>query len=156
MLEEVCKGSLRGVKINDEVLTHLLFIDDAILFARGIQKDLMTYKRILSLFFSATSMMVNLNKSSFQSNLFSVDLDAQDDALFSFQLKEFESGLKYLKFYLKPSCYRFTNWLWIHVKVEYWSSISKIHKGVLTKIRKSSMSYLWSSNKRMDGVPLVS
>eukprot|EP00253_Pinus_taeda_P029832 PITA_29832 len=56
---------LCGLKISDDwFLTHLLFVDDVIIFLDGIIRDSRTFSKILTLFSSATGMLANNSKST--------------------------------------------------------------------------------------------
>jgi len=50
-------GNLHGLKISDSCfLTHLLFVDDVLIFLDGSIRDSLTLSKILSIFLSATGM----------------------------------------------------------------------------------------------------
>lgn len=58
-------GWLYGMKMNDHCyLTHLLFVDDVLIFLDGSQQDSSTFHAILNLFAMATSMKSNHSKST--------------------------------------------------------------------------------------------
>lgn len=58
-------GKLQGIKLAPHCppLTHLLFADDAILFARAESPELFELKRVLNLFSKASGQRINLQKS---------------------------------------------------------------------------------------------
>lgn len=59
-------GRLQGIKITNECwLTHLLFVDDILIFLNGSVGDLTVIRSIFSLFMLATSMELNKHKSTF-------------------------------------------------------------------------------------------
>ena len=59
-------GDIYGIKLAPQLyLTHLLFVDDAILFDAGTLSDWQHYKHILDTFCKVTSMEINLENSSF-------------------------------------------------------------------------------------------
>ena len=65
-------GKIKGIKISSHLsLTHLLFVDDVILFGLGSFKEWMAFKVILDTFCEAFGRCINLNKSCFLHN----DLD---------------------------------------------------------------------------------
>eukprot|EP01018_Ginkgo_biloba_P002192 Gb_33330 [translate_table: standard] len=69
-------GQLKGIKIGGSTyLTHLLFVDDILLFCEGTRRDVMKLKEVLNRYCTVTGM---------------IDLNA---------------GFKYLGFVLKPNAY---------------------------------------------------
>ena len=66
-------GKIKGIKISSHLfLTHLLFIDDVILFGLDSFEEWMAFKVILDTFCEASGMRINMDKSCFLHN----DLDA--------------------------------------------------------------------------------
>jgi hypothetical protein len=58
------RGAHRGVKVlAQEFTSHLIFIDDVLCFAQGIQMDLTTLKEVLDLYCKATDMEINQEKT---------------------------------------------------------------------------------------------
>ena len=43
----------------------------------------------------------------------------------------------------------------LHSIPVYWASIAYIPKGILTKIRKMCFSFLWTTSKKSEGIPLA-
>ena len=59
-------GLIKGIKIsNDLIITHLLFVDDVILFGMGTVADWIAFKVILDTFCAASGMNINMDKSCF-------------------------------------------------------------------------------------------
>lgn len=118
------EGLLHGLHLNALChLTHLLFVDDVLIFLDGSQRDSSTFPDILKLFAKATGMETNHSKStitlSFTSPLEASPLEARNVAhLFPFQQHLMEDGLKYLGFRLKPHSYHIADWIWLVTKVE--------------------------------------
>ena len=73
LIEEAKRqGKIKGIKISARLsLTHLLFVDDVILFGFGSLEEWRAFKNILDIFCEASGMSININKSSFLHN----DLD---------------------------------------------------------------------------------
>lgn len=64
------KGELIGIKISQsETLSHLLFVDDILLFVAGSLLDIRSLKHILSLYEKSTRMVINSQKSCLISNM---------------------------------------------------------------------------------------
>ena len=63
------QGSLKGIQVAPNFfITHLLFVDDVLIFCSGSVRDVVTLGEILDLFSKATGMEVNVVKSSFTSH----------------------------------------------------------------------------------------
>jgi hypothetical protein len=57
--------SLKGIRIGRSVfLSHLLFVNDILLFCDGSRRDAMKLKEILDLYCTATGKFMNLRKST--------------------------------------------------------------------------------------------
>jgi hypothetical protein len=57
-------GSCKGVSIETSCnTTHLLFIDDIPIFCKGTRRVIEKFKAIMDLFFKATRMLINMEKS---------------------------------------------------------------------------------------------
>jgi hypothetical protein len=55
---------VKGFKVSSTIsLSHLLFVDDIILFGEGTVKEWESFKIILDLLCAATGMQINVNKS---------------------------------------------------------------------------------------------
>lgn len=99
-------GSLGGVKISEvSYLSHLLFVDDVLMLSNGSMCDTTCFKKILSLFCKATCMEPNFIKSTILQ--VSCLQNEQRHAIHHFQFvrQELETGVKYLRFRLKPNGY---------------------------------------------------
>jgi hypothetical protein len=58
-------GSFKGICIGLACnITHLLFMDDIMIFCEGSRRIVKKFKNILDLFYKATSMIINLDKST--------------------------------------------------------------------------------------------
>ena len=95
-----------------------------------------------------------------------------------------DEGFKYLGFHLKPNAYSSQDWMWLYKKIAsriamwkncflsrggrlvllkvvlqsipvYRASISYIPKGILAKIRKNFLYFLWTASSKKEGIPLV-
>jgi len=168
------RGFIKGVVISGNLsLTHLLFVDDVLIFGRKCALEWMWYYRIIKEFCLATGMDINYEKSCFYSLDDSLDPDIY--TLFPVSFYHFDEGLLYLGYRLKPNCYRPGDWLWLIERIEnrigmwcyrslslggrltlissviesmpvYWMTLHKIPKVILNHIRKLMASFLWSGN----------
>lgn len=58
------RGDLKGIEITTNLfITHLLFVDDILLFSNGSRDDVQPLKFSLDLFLKATGMCINAHKS---------------------------------------------------------------------------------------------
>lgn len=93
------EGSLSGIRIIDDCyLTHLLFVDDALILLDGSIRDSLSFSRILQLFMKATGMMVNQQKSTITFARTSVNEAQITHHAFPFSIHPMDRGLKYLGF----------------------------------------------------------
>lgn len=177
------RGIIKGVIIYGNLsLTHLLFVDDVLLFGRQCALEWKWYYRIIKEFCLATGMEINYEKSCFYSMGDALDPDIY--TLFPVLYHHFDEGLTYLGYRLKPNCYRSGDWLWLIERIEhrigvwcyrslslggrliliksviesmpvYWMTLHKIPKAVLNHIRKLAVSFLWSGNHSEEKIHLV-
>jgi hypothetical protein len=92
-----------------EILSHLLFIDDVILFSERTMRECQDLKEILELFCAAIGMHINLaNFNMLVSEIWEDSLD-QLDVILPYAWKIINDGIKYLGFELKPNVYYFEN-----------------------------------------------
>ena len=83
------------LKISNSLnITHLLFINDILLFYDGSERDAKNLGEILKLFENSTSMVININKSNITPVIME-DLEIHMySTLFHFILKILDEGLK--------------------------------------------------------------
>lgn len=120
------QGDLKGIEVGLNLwVTHLLFIDDILLFCDGSQNDYCCIRRILEIFLKATGLVINDQKPSITTaglSLFEVNRAKE---LLSFEAKSLHDLFKYLGFFLKPDSYKVQDWSWILANIEdkmkHWS-----------------------------------
>jgi len=177
------RGFIKGVIFSGNLsLTHLLFVDDVLLFGRLCALEWKWYYRIISEFCLATGMEINYEKSCFYSKGEALDPDIQ--TLFPVPYYHLDEGMTYLGYRLKPNCYKTRDWLWLIERIEhrigvwcyrslslggrliliksviesmpvYWMTLHKIPKAILNHIRKLVVSFLWSGNHAEEKIHLV-
>lgn len=100
--EAVRRGDLTGLILAQGInLTHLLFVDDILLFCRGTRHDIDFLYRGINLFKISTGMMIDLQKSSISFfRLEDTDLRYLI-GFFPIQVVEISEGIKYLGFFHK-------------------------------------------------------
>ena len=86
-------------------ITHLLFMDDVLIFCSGNVHDVDTISNILGLFPSVTGMEINAGKSSLTTHGMD-DVEVRHATThFPFNRATLDEGLKYLGSMLKPNNY---------------------------------------------------
>eukprot|EP00253_Pinus_taeda_P008342 PITA_08342 len=179
--EEKVKGIEVAINL---FITHLLFVDDILIFSNGSYNELKELRCILDLFLKATGMQINSRKSQVSV----ADIDRRERTtllnLFPFQYQPLDSPLKYLGFWLKLTAYKKEDWNWIIAKLEarishwsfkwlsragrltliksvllaipvYWAALTLVPKGVLEKIRRICYRFLWAGSKESSVLPWV-
>ena len=102
----VQNGLIKGIKIsNDLSITHLLFVDDVILFGMGTIEDWTAFKVILETFCEASGMNINLDKSYFLHYNVNDSILRRVSDILPYRFAHLELGFTYLGFFLKPSGY---------------------------------------------------
>jgi hypothetical protein len=70
--EDRRKGDIKGIKVSlTVILTHLLFVDDILIFGEGSVQELKALSDILDLYCKETSMELNVRKSWLMCNCIS-------------------------------------------------------------------------------------
>jgi hypothetical protein len=97
-------GDFQGIKITlDLQITHLLFVDDVLIFCSGAPRDAGKLSEILNLW-NTTNIQINQGKSTLSTtSTENVDL-AIYKSYFPFSILPLDVGIKYLGFFLKPNC----------------------------------------------------
>eukprot|EP00253_Pinus_taeda_P031755 PITA_31755 len=108
--EEHTRGRLKGIRIIDRcILTHLLFVDDVLIFLNGGIGDLTMLQNTFSLFQTATGRVINNTKSTIIATGCSPHEIQYALHRFPFTLLQMEDGRRYLGYKLKPNGYNITD-----------------------------------------------
>lgn len=60
IIQTKLENNIKGVNVTSLIqITHLLFVDDVLIFGLGIVEEWTSYKEILTLFYSSTGMQIN-------------------------------------------------------------------------------------------------
>jgi len=176
-------GRFKGIQVAPHLyISHLLFVDDVLIFCSGTRGESRTLRDILDLFSKATGMEINAEKSSLTTHRMRPEEVNEISEYFPFTITGLDGGLKYLGFSLKANLYLIRDWYWLIGKVEkrlkgwshkwlsragrlvlvksvleaipvYWMSLSWIPKGILEKIRRLCFRFLWSGKKVEEVTP---
>jgi hypothetical protein len=105
--EAKSRGEFQGISISSTLkISHLLFVDDVLIFCNGQKGDADKLKVILDLFGRETWMQINEQNSTISSNNMNEEELECYKGHFPFDQKTLDEGLKYLGFHLKPNCYK--------------------------------------------------
>lgn len=166
------------------VITHLLFVDDILIFRDGSWRSLQTLRHGLGLFHIATGVEINEEKSSISRANLSEEAFNYLEGFFHFPCSPMDDGVKYLGFFLKLNEYRKGDWKWLLRKTEkrikvwshkwlsrasrlvlvkvvleamplYWMALTWIPRGILGKIRKICFSFPWGGSYDKKTMPWV-
>lgn len=92
-------GSIRGLEVAINMfISHLLFVDEILLFSNGNINEIKEIKRILNLFMKATRMQVNHRKSQVILEGFNRQEIAQISTVLPFDVQKLDDPFKYLGF----------------------------------------------------------
>ena len=113
------RGLFEGIKIAANLnITHLLFVDDILIFCNGSIREEAILSELLTLFCKATGMQINFQKSTITTLNLEEEVLRTFLELFPFQHFSLDDGIKYLGFRLKPNCYKKEDWNWLLAKLE--------------------------------------
>jgi hypothetical protein len=90
-------------------ITHLLFVDNVLIFCSGRPRDAEKLLEIINLFWATNRIIINIQKSTI--NFVGLEMGEVDHflSLFPFQTFDLSEGIKYLGFQLKPNDYKKIN-----------------------------------------------
>eukprot|EP00253_Pinus_taeda_P006494 PITA_06494 len=179
------EGKVKGIEVATNLfISHLLFVDDILIFTSIEQIEIKELKIILELFMKATGMQINYRKSQ----LIMTGIVAQErvrlQSFFPFQPSTLDLPFKYLGFWLKPNAYKKEDWNWLIAKIEsrishwsykwlsrvgrltlikslilaipvYWAALTWVPKGIMEKIRRLCGRFLWDGSKENSVLPWV-
>ena len=119
-------GYVKGIKISKDLsFTHLLFIDDVILFGVGTYDEWLAFKVLLDTFCAASGMLINTEKSCFLSNNVEEGMISRITRSLPFRSHPITTGFKYIRYFIKPLGYLVKDWFWLIEKLEkiisHWS-----------------------------------
>jgi hypothetical protein len=97
-------GNISGMKIGKIVyVSHLLAIDDVLLFHDGSLRNDRIFKEIIDLYSKYPRMDINLQKESISNNKINEGRDISLSFIFPFKILDFNCGFKYVGFTIKPN-----------------------------------------------------
>ena len=103
--------SYKGIKVIGHItITHLLFVNDILIFLDGSKNELIHIKNILDRFSKVTCMLLNVRKSSFSDINLSVEGTRFILDTFLFLEFDLQVSLRYMGFVLKLNDYYRQDW----------------------------------------------
>ena len=179
-------AKIRGIKISPQLsLTHLLFVDDVIMFGYGTFEEWVAFKIILDTFCDAFGMQINMDKSCFLYNELDVDLLNRIFGFPPYKFEQINKGFNYLGYFIKTLGYLVKDWHWILTKFAnriqhwtfcllsiggrlvlikavltslsvYWMELVSVPQSILDKLRSMIFSFLWGSSMKNKKIPSCS
>eukprot|EP00253_Pinus_taeda_P030816 PITA_30816 len=170
------RNQIIGINISDNFyLTHLLFVDDILIFLNGCIGDTASLQHIFALFQQATGMQINESKSTITAVGCSQQESAYASCRYPFISLSLADDIKYLGYRLKPLGYRIADWTWLIAKVEkrllvwyhgyltrvgrltlikavieatpvYWMTLAWIPCGILNRLQNICARFLWKGH----------
>jgi hypothetical protein len=113
------EGKLTGVKVSRLIkILHLLFVDDVLIMSKASIEEWKVIDEILNVFCRATSLVVNLQKSTF--HYFGIQQEVIDSFkdIFPYNFVDLSEGFRYLGYFLKSDNYKAEDWRWLISKFE--------------------------------------
>eukprot|EP00253_Pinus_taeda_P029628 PITA_29628 len=138
--EDHRQGRIRGIKITDTaILTHLLFVDDVLIFLnRGIG-DLTTLHQAIGTFLKATGMVLNESKSTLTASRCTQNELQFALRRFPFTTQPIEEGLRAGRLILIKAVLEETP--------VYWMTLAWIPKGILDRLQNICCRFLWKGKQ---------
>ena len=99
-------------------ISHMLFVDDILIFYYGMERELRRVLDILDVFNACIGMELNFHKSAIYAHNMCHWLLALIHTFCPFYCKYFEHGLKYLGFHVNSNNYLKVDHLWLVVRIE--------------------------------------
>lgn len=95
---------VQGVRIGRRgTLSHLMFVDDVLLFFFGSKREVSSFRDILHIYKKATKMEINNAKSALYSHELSEQLETTLRRYLHFQSLDINEGVNYFGFFSKPN-----------------------------------------------------
>jgi len=112
--EQVREKNLEGILMaRGTNITHLMFVDDIILFGNGSFNEWILYKDLLERFIKATGMAFSPHKSMFLEDGWTTEELVVLKVFLPYHVTSVDLGFKYLRCFLKPNYYKKTDWFWL-------------------------------------------
>ena len=105
-------GKIKGIQISASLsLTHLLFVDDVVLFGLGTLVEWMAFEVLLENLCVASGMYISVDKSRFIFNELEEGVLNSIRLFLPYNVDPIHMGFKYLGYFIKPLGYGVKDWL---------------------------------------------
>ena len=127
MIKDVkSKCLIRGIKILSSLaLTHILFVEDVVLFGIGTIEEWLAFEVILDTFCKASRLCIGLDKSRFLFNNMEVGTLHGISHSLPYNMEHISKGFKYLGYFIKPLGYEVKDWFWMvqnfERRIKHWA-----------------------------------
>ena len=112
-------GRIKGIRLSSILsITHILFVDDVVLFGHGSCAEWLQFRHIVDLFCAATCMASSCDKSAFLYHNIASGLLDQIRAVFPYKMEPIHTDFRYLGYRLKPLDYMVADWSWLVIRFE--------------------------------------
>eukprot|EP00253_Pinus_taeda_P030159 PITA_30159 len=129
---------VKGIEVAINLfITHLLFVDDILIFSNGSPDELKELKSIFDIFLKATGMQIN----------------SED---WNWLIAKIEARISHWSYRWLSRAGRLTLIKSVLLAIPvYWAALTWIPKGVMEKIRKICSRFLWAGTKESSVLPWV-
>eukprot|EP00253_Pinus_taeda_P015318 PITA_15318 len=143
-------NKLKGIEVAINLyITHLLFVDDILIFSNGSHEELKEYKNIIDLFMKATGMQLNYGKSQLKP-------DAYKKEDWNWLIAKIEARISHWSFRWLSRAGRLTLLKSVLLAIPvYWAALTWIPKGIMEKIRRLCCRFLWAGSNEKSVLPWV-
>eukprot|EP00253_Pinus_taeda_P030057 PITA_30057 len=142
------EGKIKGIEVATNLfISHLLFVDDILIFTNSEQIEIKELKNILELLLKATGMQINSRKSQLIMTGIASQERARLPSFFPFQPSTLELPFKAGRLTLIKS-------VLLAIPV-YWAALTWATKGIMEKIRRLCSIFLWDGSKENQVLPWV-
>ena len=130
-------------------LTHLLFVDDVILFGLDTFDEWRAFDVLLDTFCAASGMCISLEKSGFLFNDLELEVQTSIQCFLPYKMDPISNGFKYLGYYIKPLGYLVKDWWWLirnfEKRIMHWAHklLSLSGRPVLIRVVLTSLLVYW-------------
>eukprot|EP00253_Pinus_taeda_P010347 PITA_10347 len=139
-------NKIKGIEVAINLyISHLLFVDDILIFSNGSHNELKEFKDIFDLFMKANGMLINSGKSQV-----CVAVD------WNWLIAKIEARISHWSFRWLSRAGRLTLLKSVLLAIPvYWVALTWILKGILEKIRRLCCRFLWAGSSEKSVLPWV-
>eukprot|EP00253_Pinus_taeda_P009549 PITA_09549 len=153
------EGKVKGIEVATNLfISHLLFVDDILIFTNTKHIEIKELKSILDLFLKATGMQINHRKSQLIMTGLAVQERGRLHSVLPFQPSTLELPFKIshwsFKWLSRAGRLTLIKSVLLAIPV-YWAALTWVPKGTMDKIRRLCSRFLWDGSKENSVLPWV-